>query len=118
MLSTCEFISIHAPLNDATRNLINASNLPLLKDNAILLNLGRGGIVNETDLAVEMNRRTIYAGLDVMTVEPIPTDNPLLHIEAQDRLLITPHIAWTSKEARVKLLEGIVKNIESYLETI
>jgi len=118
LLSTCEIISIHAPLNDATRDLINASNLPLLKDNTILLNLGRGGIVNETDLAVEMNRRTIYAGLDVMTVEPILTDNPLLHIEAQDRLLITPHIAWTSKEARVKLLEGIVKNIESYLETI
>lgn len=118
LLSECEIISIHAPLNDATRNLINATNLPLLKDNAILLNLGRGGIVNEEDLAKEMEARTIYAGLDVTAVEPIATDNPLLHIEAQERLLITPHIAWTSKEARVKLLEGIVANIESYLATL
>lgn len=116
LLSECEIISIHAPLNDATRNLINASNLPLLKDHAILLNLGRGNIVNEADLAKEMEARTIYAGLDVTALEPIATDNPLLHIEAQERLLITPHIAWTSKEARVKLLEGIVKNIASFLK--
>ncbi|MDQ1325548.1 MAG: hypothetical protein QG564_672 [Campylobacterota bacterium] len=115
LLKTCDIVSIHAPLNDATKNLINASNLPLLKENAILLNLGRGGIVNEADLAAEMEKRAIFAGLDVTAIEPIPIDNPLLHIEAQQRLLITPHIAWTSKEARVKLLEGIVKNIESFL---
>lgn len=114
LLSTCDIISIHAPLNDATYNLINASNLSLLKEESILLNLGRGGIVNETDLAKALDEQNIYAGLDVVEKEPIPVDNPLLHIEAQERLLITPHIAWTSKEARVKLVEGIVENIENY----
>ena len=115
LLSTCDIISIHAPLNDATYNLLNASNLSLLKEESILLNLGRGGIVNETDLAKALDEQKIYAGLDVVETEPIPVDNPLLHIEAQERLLITPHIAWTSKEARVKLVEGIVENIEGFL---
>ena len=114
LLSSCDIISIHAPLNDATYNLINASNLSLLKEGSILLNLGRGGIINESDLAKELDRRKIYAGLDVVEKEPICTDNPLLHINAQERLLVTPHIAWTSKEARVKLVEGIVKNIQTY----
>lgn len=114
LLGSCDIISIHAPLNDATHNLLNASNLSLLKEESILLNLGRGGIINETDLAQELESRNIYAGLDVVEKEPIPTDNPLLQIEAQERLLITPHIAWTSREARVKLLEGIVENIKTF----
>ena len=114
LLSSCDIVSIHAPLNAQTRNLIHADNLKLLKEESILINVGRGGIVNEADLAKELDTRILYAGLDVVEKEPIPADNPLLHIEAQERLLITPHIAWTSKEARVKLLEGIVKNIQSY----
>jgi glycerate dehydrogenase len=114
LLSSSDIISIHAPLNAQTQNLINATNLKLLKEESILLNLGRGGIINEADLAKEMDHRILYAGLDVVEKEPIPTDNPLLHIEAQERLLITPHIAWTSKEARVKLLEGIVENIRTF----
>jgi lactate dehydrogenase-like 2-hydroxyacid dehydrogenase len=114
LLSSCDIVSIHAPLNEQTQNLIHEDNLKLLKEESILINVGRGGIVNEADLAKELDARILYAGLDVVEKEPIPTDNPLLHIEAQERLLITPHIAWTSKEARVKLLEGIVKNIQSY----
>ncbi|UFH59423.1 D-2-hydroxyacid dehydrogenase [Sulfurovum mangrovi] len=114
LLSSCDIVSIHAPLNAQTRNLIHADNLKLLKEESILINVGRGGIVNEADLAKELDTRILYAGLDVVEKEPIPADTPLLHIEAQERLLITPHIAWTSKEARVKLLEGIVKNIQSY----
>jgi glycerate dehydrogenase len=96
--------------------LISASNLGLLKEGAILLNLGRGSIVNEADLALELDAREIYAGLDVLTPEPIANDNPLMRIKHQERLLITPHIAWASIEARQKLLEGIVKNIEDFLE--
>lgn len=115
LLGGCDIISIHAPLNDATHNLLNASNLSLLKEESIILNLGRGGIINETDLARELESKNIYAGLDVVEKEPIPTDNPLLQIEAQERLLITPHIAWTGREARVKLLEGIVENIKTFL---
>ncbi len=116
ILSTSDILSIHAPLNPQTENLINHTNLPLLKEEAILLNMGRGGIINEIDLAKELNRRVLYAGLDVSTKEPIEADHPLLHLTHPDRLLFTPHIAWASIEARQKLLEGVVENIKTFLE--
>ena len=116
LLKECDIISIHAPLNEKTNDLINTSNLNLLKEGAVLLNLGRGGIVNEADLAVELDKRELYAGLDVLTPEPIAKDNPLMHIKNKEQLLITPHIAWASVEARRKLLEGIVENIEEFLK--
>ncbi len=116
LLETSDIISIHAPLTEKTYGLINETNLPLLKEKAILLNLGRGGIINETDLAYELDRREIYAGLDVLEKEPIDLENPLMHIEHKERLLITPHIAWASIEARKKLLEGIAQNISTFLE--
>ena len=118
LLETSDIVSIHAPLTEKTLMLINETNLPLLKDKAILLNLGRGGIINETDLAFELDRREIYAGLDVLETEPIEETNPLLHIEHKERLLITPHIAWTSVEARKTLIEGIARNIKEYLKEI
>lgn len=111
LLRDCDIISIHAPLNDDTFELINEMNLPFLKEKAILLNLGRGGIVDETDLAYELDRREIYAGLDVLQKEPLELNNRLNEVKHKERLLITPHIAWASIEARKKLLEGIVKNI-------
>jgi len=117
ILKDCDIISIHAPLNDKTFDLINENNLPYIKEKAILLNLGRGGIVNETDLAFELDRREIYAGLDVLETEPISTMNRLNEVKHKERLLITPHIAWTSIEARHKLLQGIVKNINTFLES-
>jgi glycerate dehydrogenase len=116
LLSTSDIISIHAPLNDNTYALINENNLPLLKKNAILLNLGRGGIINEPDLAYAIDQQGIYAGLDVLEQEPIDINSPLMKIEHKEHLLITPHIAWTSIEARQKLLEGIVENIEDFLK--
>jgi glycerate dehydrogenase len=116
ILKDCDIISIHAPLNDNTYDLINENNLPFLKENAILLNLGRGGIINETDLAFELDRREIYAGLDVLEKEPITALNRLNEVKHKERLLITPHIAWTSIEARKKLLAGIVKNIQHFLQ--
>jgi len=116
LLSTSDIVSIHAPLNAQTYNLINASNLCYLKENAILLNLGRGGIVNEEDLAQELNRRELYAGLDVIEKEPIATDNPLLSLKDPNKLIITPHLAWASIESRERLLAGIVENIESFLK--
>ena len=116
LLSECDIISIHCPLNEKTDNLLNRSNLKYLKDEAILLNLGRGGIINETDLAQALNSQDIYVGLDVVSKEPIEENNPLLSITDYDRLLITPHIAWASIEARQKLLKGIVSNIQSFLE--
>ena len=116
LLKECDIISIHAPLNNNTLNLINASNLPYLKEKSILLNLGRGGIINEVDLALELDKREIYAGLDVLEKEPIPAENRLNEVKAKERLLITPHIAWTSIEARTKLLVGIANNIETFLQ--
>ena len=116
LLSICDIVSIHCPLNNTTQNLIDASKLKLLKDKAILLNLARGAIVNEEDLAEELNRREIYVGLDVLAKEPIEKDNPLLHVKDKNRLIITPHIAWSSIEARKKLLEGIVENIETFIK--
>ena len=116
LLKDCDIISIHAPLNDNTYNLINESNLPYIKEGAILLNLGRGGIINETDLAFELDRRKFYAGLDVLEKEPLVLNNRLNEIKHKERLLITPHIAWTSIEARKKLLAGIVENIQTFME--
>lgn len=116
LLAECDIISIHAPLNPQTQNLINASNLGHLKEEAILLNLGRGGIINEKDLAVELDKRVIYAGLDVLEKEPIAENNPLMKIKHSQRLLITPHIAWASVESRQRLLEGIMKNIQAFLD--
>jgi glycerate dehydrogenase len=115
LLSTCDIITIHAPFNDQTKNLIDTENLPLLQDGAILLNLGRGGIIDEKALAKELDRRELYAGLDVTESEPLPSYSPLMHIQHTERLLLTPHIAWASIESRRKLLEGVVKNIEEWL---
>ncbi|MCO4844620.1 MAG: D-2-hydroxyacid dehydrogenase [Sulfurovum sp.] len=116
ILKDCDIVSIHAPLNDDTYDLINEYNLPYMKDDAILLNLGRGGIVNETDLAFELDRRNLYAGLDVLEQEPITLNNRLNEVKHKERLLITPHMAWASIEARKKLLEGIVDNINVFME--
>ena len=115
LLGTCDIVSIHAPLNEQTAHLLDADRLRLLRDGAILLNLGRGGIIDERALAAELDRRELYAGLDVTETEPIPPYNPLMHIQHIERLLMTPHIAWASVEARQKLLEGIVENIEGFL---
>jgi len=116
ILSTSDIVSIHAPLNEKTKNLITYEKIKLMKPSAILLNLGRGGIVNENDLATALEENIIAgAGLDVLENEPINPDNPLLKIKNQEKILITPHIAWTSIEARQKLINEISKNIEAFL---
>jgi len=115
LLSSCDIISIHAPLNEFTLNLLDKNTLSLLKNDAILLNLGRGGIINESDLATIIDNKNIYVGLDVLIQEPIQDDNPLLNIKNRDRLIITPHIAWTSIEAREKLMNITYQNIDSFI---
>ncbi len=115
LLSECDIISIHAPLNEKTLDLINENNLHLVKESAILLNLGRGGIINETDLAFELDKRCFYAGLDVLVQEPIDPGHPLMHIAHPQRVLITPHIGWSSIEARQKLFAGILRNIQAFI---
>ena len=116
LLKTSDIVSIHAPLNEKTKNLITINELQLMKENAILLNLGRGGIVNEKDLAIALDSDMIGgAGLDVLEKEPIDPENPLLKIKNKEKLLITPHIAWTSIEARKRLVNEIVENIRAFL---
>ena len=116
-LSTADIISIHAPLNEYTDNLIHYDRLQLMKTTAILINAGRGGIVNEKDLARALDEEIIYAaGIDVFRQEPIEPDNPLLKLKAKERLVLTPHIAWASIEARTLLVEKVAHNIKEFLE--
>ncbi|WP_457641920.1 D-2-hydroxyacid dehydrogenase [Persephonella sp.] len=116
LLRTSDIVSIHAPLNDKTKNLITYEKLKLMKSSAILLNLGRGGIVNEKDLAKALDENLIAAaGLDVLEKEPMDPYNPLLEIKNKDKLFITPHIAWTSIEARERLINEIAENIKAFL---
>ena len=81
LLSTCDIISIHCPLNEQTKDLLNYENMKNMKDGAILLNLGRGGIINEEDLAKVIDEKAIYAGIDVVAKEPIEESNPLLKVK-------------------------------------
>jgi len=117
LLQRSDIISIHAPLNQDTMNLLDYERIKLMKPHAILLNLGRGGIVNEEDLARALNENLIgAAGLDVLEKEPINKDNPLLKIKNPEKLLITPHIAWASQEARRRLVHEIALNIQGFLQ--
>jgi glycerate dehydrogenase len=82
------------------------------KDGATVLNLGRGGIIDEAAVAKVIDEKNMNFGLDVLTQEPIREDHPLLRVKNSERLYITPHIAWTSVEARDTLIAGVVKNIQ------
>ena len=115
MLQTCDVISIHAPLNKKTLGLIKKPQLELMKKGAILLNLGRGGIVDEADLAYAIDNYGILAGIDVVVTEPIEADNKLLHVKNKDNLVMSPHIAWASREARIELMKIVAQNIKDYI---
>lgn len=112
----CDIISIHAPLNENTKNLFDANALNQLKDGAMLVNSGRGGIIDEEKIAQIIDEREIYFATDVLEKEPIRADHPLLKVKNKDRLMITPHIAWASVEARKKLIELSAKNIEDFIK--
>ena len=111
----CDIISIHAPLNENTKNLFDANALNQLKDGTMLVNSGRGGIIDEEKIAQIIDEREIYFVNDVLEKEPIRADHPLLKVKNKDRLMITPHIAWASVEARKKLIELSAKNIEDFI---
>ncbi len=115
LLSTSDVVSIHAPLSESTRNLISYKKFKLMRPCAIVLNTGRGGIINEADLARALNENLIAAaGIDVLEDEPIRPDNPLLKVVDKERILITPHMAWASIESRSRLIEGVARNIEQF----
>lgn len=113
LLETSEVVSIHCPLHPRTRNLMNYDMLERMKPSAYLLNMARGGIVNESDLVKALNAGIIAgAAVDVFTEEPFGEDHPYHQIEDQSKLLLTPHVGWASVEARSTLIDGIVANIE------
>lgn len=111
LIENSDIVSIHAPLNKSTENLISHSELLQMKDGAVLLNLGRGGIVDEDALSVIIDVKPIYVGLDVLVKEPMKAAHPLLAIKHPERLYLTPHIAWTSIEARERLIAKTIENI-------
>lgn len=115
LLTNSDIISVHAPLNEATEGLFNYTNLKRMKKSAILINMGRGPIVVDEDLAKALDEEVIAgAALDVFTVEPTPIDNPLLSIKNKDRLVLSPHIAWASVEARERLFNDLIENIRAF----
>ena len=115
LLTQSDIVSIHAPLDKNTRGLMNKEAFAKMKLSAILLNLGRGPIINEADLADALEQGQIAAaGLDVLSVEPMQENNPLRQIKDSEKLLITPHIAWASVEARTRLMEIILGQIKDF----
>lgn len=118
LLEHSDIVSIHAPLNPSTQRLLHKDNLALLKPGSILLNLGRGGIVDENDLAETIDSGEIMAGLDVTESEPLPASSPLLQLKHPERLVVTPHIAWAGRESRTRLIQGIADNIQAYAKTV
>ena len=115
LLRTSDIISIHCPLNKQTENLLNYENMNTMKDGTILLNLGRGGVINEDDLSVLIDEKEIYCGIDVVNKEPIEEFNPLLKVKNKDRLLLTPHIGWGSVESRTRLIGMVAENIKEFM---
>ena len=116
LLNRSDIISIHAPLNPATEYLIDEDALKKMKKTAVLLNLGRGNIIREEALLKALETGEIAgAGLDVISAEPMLPDNPLLKIKDSTKLIITPHIAWATVEARRRCLYEVYENMVSYL---
>ena len=114
LFASCDVVSLHCPLTPSTKEMVNAKRLNAMKPNAILINTGRGPLVNEQDLADALNEgRIAAAGLDVLSVEPAAEGNPLLSAR---NCFITPHIAWATKEARIRLMNIAVHNLRSYQE--
>lgn len=112
MLSCADVVSVHAPLNDRTKGLVGARELGMMKPGAVLLNLGRGGIVDEAALAAAVDNGVIAgAALDVYVQEPLPAESPLMHLKHPERFRFSPHTAWASREALSRLVAGIAANI-------
>ena len=117
LLASSDIISVHAPLNRHTENLLDAEAFRKMKSSCIFLNLGRGPIVAEQDLCDALIQGEIAAaGLDVLCTEPMSPDNPLLGFKDSRRLFITPHVAWASVEARTRLMDIVLRQITEFFQ--
>ena len=111
-----DIISLHCPLNDGTREIINKQRLEIMKDSAILVNEARGAVVDETAVAEAIKNKTIAGfGCDVYSVEPFAKSHPYTEIMNYPNVILTPHAAWGAYEARVRCVTTIASNIESFL---
>lgn len=116
LLEESDFLSLHCPLSDLSRNFIDADALKKMKKTAVLINVARGQVVNNTDLyEALMSDEIAAAGLDVVEKEPLELSNPLSKIQDSNKLIITPHLAWASVEARTRCVEGAYLNIRAFL---
>lgn len=116
LLAESDIVSVHAPLDENTRGLFDKEAFAKMKSDAIFINVGRGPIVVEQDLVEALNEGLIgAAGLDVLAAEPMRADNPLRQMKDSDRLIITPHIAWASIEARTRLMDTIYGQIVEFM---
>lgn len=114
LLTQADIVSLHCPLTPQTENLINRNTLAMMKSSAVIINTSRGGLIDAQALADALNEERISgAGIDVLAVEPPPLDNPLFKAK---NCLITPHIAWATKESRLRLMAVVVGNIKSFLK--
>ena len=111
---SADYISLHVPLNDKTKNLINMNSLKNMKKNTIIINTARGGIVNEKDLDKALREKIIFgAGIDVFEKEPINLDNPLIK---NDRVLLSPHSATFTDECKIRMAKQTVQNLIDFFK--
>lgn len=116
LLKESDFLSLHCPLSDLTRDFIDRDAMRLMKPSAVLINVARGGVVNNRDLYEALEAGEIAAaGLDVVEKEPLEVSNPLSQIKDSNKLIITPHLAWGSVEARNRCVQGVYGNIKAFL---
>ena len=117
LLEISDIISIHAPLNENTKYLFNAEAFKKMKKSAVLINVGRGPIINERDLTDALkNDEIAAAALDVLEKEPMSPESPFFEIKDSRKLYITPHIAWATREARERLMMEVYKNLKAFAE--
>ena len=115
LLAQSDYLSLHCPLSDLTRDFIDRDALKKMKNSAILINVARGPVVNNADLYDALMAEEIAAaGLDVLEKEPLELTNPLSQFKDSNRLIITPHLAWGSVEARTRCVQGVYDNIKAY----
>ncbi len=116
LLQTSDVVSVHAPLNENTHNLLNYEQLCKMMPHSLLVNTGRGGIINEIDLARAIDEKIIGgAAIDVYQNEPFPLSHPYLQVKHKERLLLTPHVGWASIESRTLLIDQVFQNIQQFI---
>lgn len=115
LMHESDIVSIHAPLNKATENAVNKEKLGLMKKTAVVINVGRGGIINSADLADAIDSGTLGgAAIDVYPCEPPKEDDPLMNIQNREKVVFSPHIAWSSVEARARCVRITAENIAAF----